>query len=330
MHIFTATDAIPASLRGAVLAIGNFDGVHRGHQALIARTKERAAERRRPAGVMVFEPHPRTLFRPDEPLFRLTSLERKTLLLARLALDLTVIIPFDRALANLTADAFIDAVIRDRLGASGVVIGYDFKFGHGRGGTAETLTRRGLTAGFTVDVVQKVSREADKAAPAYSSSSVRAALATGDIALANAILGYRWTVDGTVVGGARLGTSFGFPTANIELLPGTEIRHGIYAVRVRANARWWDGAGYYGGRPTVDDGEARLEVFLFGFSGDLYDQRIAVEFVAFLRGDQKFDTFEQLKSQMAADCAEAASRIATLRTADPLSNLPLAESLISN
>jgi riboflavin kinase/FMN adenylyltransferase len=328
MLIFTATDAIPASLRRAVLAIGNFDGVHRGHQVLIARARERAAKRGAAAGVMVFEPHPRTLFRPDEPFFRLTSLERKTELLARLALDLTVIIPFDRALANLTADAFIDAVIRDRLSASGVVVGDDFKFGKGRGGTVETLTQRGPAAGFTVDVVPKVTGEADKAAPAYSSSSVRAALAAGDVAHANAVLGYRWTVDGTVVDGAKLGTSFGFPTANIELLPGIELRHGIYAVRVRANGRWWDGAGYYGGRPSVDAGPARLEVFLFGFSGNLYDQKIAVEFVAFLRGDQKFDTFEQLRTQMAADCAEAAAQIAAVRAADPLSGLPLAESLV--
>lgn len=326
MHVLNGFHDTPATLGGAVLAIGNFDGVHRGHQALLARARDRGREQGRPAGVMVFEPHPRALFRPDEPFFRLTTIERKTALFERFGLDLMVVIPFDRNLAALDAEAFIEGVLIKGLRVGGVVVGYDFQFGKARGGTTETLFRAGRALKFTVDVVEPVAAE-PPGTGAYSSSAVRAALADGDIEGASMILGHRWTVEGTVVGGAKLGTGFGFPTANLDLAPGTRLGHGIYAVRVRANGHWFDGAGYYGGRPTVDGGAARLEVFLFGFTGNLYDRQIVVEFAAFIRGDRKFDTFDALKTQMAIDCERAASILAGLRANDPLAGLPLADSL---
>ena len=173
-------------------------------------------------------------------------------------------------------------------------------------------------------MVAPVGQQPGAAADAYSSSAIRARLAAGDVAGANAILGYRWRISGTVTGGAKLGTSFGFPTANIDLSPGRELGYGIYAVRVCANSQWFDGVGYFGGRPTVDDGAAKLEVFLFGYSGDLYNQQIDVEFVGFVRGDQKFDNFDALKARMAVDCALAVELIAAIRSADPLAGLPLA------
>lgn len=333
MRIVTSTQSTPEDLRGAVLAIGNFDGVHRGHQALIVRAKamsrahpapgSKDSAHPAPAGVMVFEPHPRVLFQPDATLFSLTTLERKCQLFAGLGLDLTAVIGFDRELATLTADQFIESILVKRFGVRGVVVGYDFQFGRGRGGTPETLIAAGRRFGFDVDVVAPV-RAGSDATPAFSSSAIRASLASGDIAGANVALGHRWRVSGTVVGGAKLGTSFGFPTANIELGPGTALGHGIYAVRVRADGRWYGGAGYFGRRPSVDDGAPRLEVFLFDFAGDLYTRTIDVEFVAFVRGDQKFDTFDALKAQMAADCARAREVIAAITAADPLAGLPLA------
>lgn len=325
MRTVTGYQSTPSELRSAVIAIGNFDGVHRGHQALLARAMAAAEARpgaaRRPAGVMIFEPHPRSYFRPDVPLFRLTPIERKLELFAALGLDVVVVLGFDRALASLAADQFIREVLVDGLGVAGVVIGPDFQFGRQRGGDAAMLRAAGEGAGFIVEVVEPVLN----AGLPVSSSRVRERLAAGDVAGANDLLGHRWRISGTVTGGARLGRAFGFPTANIEVPAGTGLAHGIYAVRVRAEGRWWDGAGYYGSRPSVDGGPPRLEVFLFGFDADLYDRRIDVELAGFIREDRKFDSFDALTAQMGEDCARAAEQLAAIRASDPLAGLPLAD-----
>jgi len=306
MLIVHGSDDIPAAARGAVLAIGNFDGVHRGHQALLKVAREEARRRRCPAGVILFEPHPREFFQPDRPHFRLTPLPLKLELLARFGMDVAVVLAFDAALAALSAEDFTARVLAERLAASHIVVGYDFRFGRGRAGDPDTLRREGERRGFGVTVVAQVA----EAGEVFSSGAVRAELAQGDVQGAAQMLGWWWRVAGTVVGGAKRGTGLGFPTANLLLPPGTALAHGIYAVRVHFDGRVHAGAAYLGTRPTFDDGAPVLEVFLLDFDGDLYGRDIAVEFIDFIRPDRRFDSVEALRSQMEEDCQRARALLA--------------------
>jgi riboflavin kinase/FMN adenylyltransferase len=313
MIVLNGIDSVPPAARGAVLAIGNFDGVHRGHQALLRAAKEEAAGLGALAGVILFEPHPREFFQPDKPHFRLTPIERKLELLERLGLDLAVVLAFDAGLAGLSDGEFIERVIVRALAARHVVIGYDFRFGRGRSGDPETMRRAGGALGFGVTVVAQIG----EAGEAFSSNAIRAELAQGDVAGAAQMLGHWWRVSGRVIGGFKRGADLGFPTANIELAPGTALAHGIYAVRVHAGKEAYWGAAYLGTRPTFDNGAPMLEVFLFGFDGDLYGKEIAVEFIAYVRADAKFASAEALKDQIAKDCARAQA-ILDAAAADPL------------
>jgi riboflavin kinase/FMN adenylyltransferase len=292
---------VPAQARGAVLAIGNFDGVHRGHQALLRAASAIGRELGAPAGALIFEPHPREFFHPEEPHFHLTPLPQKLAIFDRLGLDIAVVLPFDAQLAALSADEFVDRVIVDGLGARHVVIGHDFFFGRNRGGTPETMQAAASRAGFGLTVIPPVAEDGE----VFSSSAIRLRLAQGDVRGAARLLGREWRVAGTVVGGAKRGTGLGFPTANIPLPRGTALGHGIYAVRVHIDGEVHDGAAYLGTRPTYDNGMPVLEVFLLDFDGDLYGRDIEVEFVDFIRADRKFDTSEALIAQMQADCARA-------------------------
>jgi riboflavin kinase/FMN adenylyltransferase len=301
MQIVRGYQSVPESARGAVLAIGNFDGVHRGHQALLAAAVQEARRERRPAGVLMFEPHPRAFFQPDKPHFRLTSLPLKLKLLERYGLDLAVVLAFNQSLASLPAEAFIERVLVAGLGVRHVVVGYDFHFGKGRGGDPEMLRKAGERHGFGVTVVAQVA----EAGEVFSSSGVRAELALGDVAGAAEMLGHWWRVAGTVVSGARRGAGLGYPTANIALDPGTALAHGIYAVRVYIGSEAYQGTAYLGTRPTFDEGAPVLEVFLFDFDGDLYGRILEVEFIDFIRADRRFPDAEALKAQMDQDCAQA-------------------------
>jgi riboflavin kinase / FMN adenylyltransferase len=299
MKVLHGTDNVPAQARGAALAIGNFDGVHRGHQALLRQTRRQAATLGRPAGVILFQPHPREFFQPDKPHFRLTPLPRKLELLEVFGLDLAVVLRFDAALAGLTADAFIARVLVEALAASHIVVGYDFRFGKARSGDPETLQRAGQAHGFGVTVVAQVA----DAGEVFASNAIRAELAQGDVKGAAHMLGHWWRVTGRVIGGAKRGTGLGFPTANIALDRGTALGHGIYAVRVHVEGERHAGAAYLGTRPMFDDGEPVLEVFLLDFDGDLYGREIAVEFIDYVRADARLPSLEALKEQMAKDVA---------------------------
>jgi riboflavin kinase / FMN adenylyltransferase len=301
MIVVLGTSDVPAAARGGVFAIGNFDGVHRGHRALLQAARDRAAALGAPAGVILFEPHPREFFQPDKPHFRLTPLERKLELLDELGLDVAVVLEFDAALAGLPAQAFIERIIVGALAARHIVIGYDFRFGKARAGDPETMRRAGEALGFGVTVVAQVG----EAGEVFSSNAIRAELAQGDVEGAAQMLGHWWRVAGKVVGGFKRGTGLGFPTANIALAPGTALAHGIYAARVHADDEVYGGAAYLGTRPTFDDGAPMLEVFLFAFDGDLYGREIAVEFIGHVRADAKFASIEALKEQIARDCARA-------------------------
>lgn len=303
MLVLNGIDHVPQPARGAAVAIGNFDGVHRGHQALLAAARREAERTRRPAGAILFEPHPREFFQPDKPHFRLTPLPRKLQLLREFPLDVAVVLAFDASLATLTAEAFIDQVLVKALAVSHVVIGYDFRFGKARAGDPDSMRRAGGKHGFGVTVVPQVA----EAGEVFSSNAIRAELAQGDVRGAAEMLGYWWRVSGRVIAGAKRGADLGFPTANIALPSGVALAHGIYAVRVHLNGLTYRAAAYFGTRPTFDNGAPLLEVFLLGFEGDLYNREIEVEFVDFIRGDRHFASIDELKAQMSADCDSAAT-----------------------
>jgi riboflavin kinase / FMN adenylyltransferase len=305
----------PSGLRQAVVAIGNFDGVHRGHQAVIAGAVQRARAAGRPAAVLLFDPHPRQYFQPEQPFFTITPLPLRLRLLAALGLDLAVVQPFDAGLAQLSADDFVSDVLVRGLGVAEVVVGYDFNYGRGRSGSLETLQAAGSVQGFAVTVVPAFAPTIGPPGAIgtpYSSSGIRTLLRAGNVAGAAQQLGHVWRVTGTVIGGAGRGTGLGFPTANLAMTAGQDLRHGIYAARVlrAGDPTPHAAAAYLGTRPTFDGGAPLLEVFLFDFDEDLYGETIDVEFVSHLRDDAAFISVEVLKVQMAADCDAARSALA--------------------
>jgi riboflavin kinase/FMN adenylyltransferase len=306
MHVVHGTDRVPPEARGAVLALGNFDGVHRGHQALIGHALAEAKRLGRPAGVLLFEPHPREFFHPGAAHFRLTPLDEKLAVLDEMGLDLAVVVPFDARLANLDAGRFIEEILIGALAVAHVVVGYHFFFGRNRGGSAETVRLAGEAHGFGVTIVEPV---ADRGEP-FSSTAIRLALAEGDVKGAAELLGRPWRVRGPVIGGAQRGTGLGFPTANVALPKGTALGHGIFAVRVKLDGRPLLGAAYLGTRPTFDDGMPVLEVFLFDFDEKIYGRDIEVSFIDKVRDDRKFASAEELVRQMEADCAKARAILA--------------------
>ncbi|MER2264410.1 bifunctional riboflavin kinase/FAD synthetase [Methylobacterium oxalidis] len=305
-------EPLPASLHGAVAAIGNFDGVHRGHRILAEAVRETAGAAGRPSIVLTFEPHPRAYFAPQLPLFRLTGPGAKEIVFRRLGLDGLVVRRFDAELAGTGARDFVRRLLKEDLGLSGVVIGHDFHFGRGREGTPALLADLCREAGLACRIIPPVSLPAE--AEPVSSSAIRAALARGDVARANALLGYRWFVQGVVGHGDKRGRTLGYPTANIAL-PDCGLAHGIYAVRVRLpDGRPRPGVASYGRRPTFDDGAPLLEVNLFDFAGDLYGRALDVEFAAFIRGEERFASAEALIARMDIDAAEARALLEADRT----------------
>lgn len=315
-HI-SATAPLPAHLRGGVVAIGNFDGVHRGHQAVLERALGEARRRGVPALVLTFEPHPRKVFRPDMPLFVLTPPPMKARLLSRLGFAALVEQPFTRAFAGLSAEAFVTDVLETNLGITHAVTGFDFHFGKDRQGGPAFLMAAGERHGFGVTLVDAFR---DEGAEVVSSSRIRALLCEGVVAEAAGLLGYRFTVESEVIGGQQLGRTLGFPTANMRLSPEATLKEGIYAVRFRrANGTLYDGVASFGRRPTVDDnGAPLLETFVFDFSGDLYGEICEVSFFGFLRPEVKFDGLDALVAQIKRDETEARALLAGVR---PLSQL---------
>jgi riboflavin kinase/FMN adenylyltransferase len=301
-----APSAAPGALKGAVAALGNFDGVHRGHRAVIGAASSRAAALGVPSAVMTFEPHPRLFFRPDEPLFRLTEEPSKLRLLAACGLDGAVVMRFDAALANLTADEFVDRILVGWLGVSGAVVGFNFHFGKGRGGSPAFLAEAGKRRGFSVDVVPVFT---DGGRP-VSSGPIREALARGHVTAANELLGYPWFVSGEVVHGDKRGRELGYPTANIRLDPSCALRHGIYAVRVGVGGRHYDGVANFGRRPMFDTGAVLLEAFLFDFTGDLYGRTLDVMLIEWIRPELTFDSIDDLVRRMDEDSRIARAALA--------------------
>ncbi len=297
-------DPLPASLRGGVVAIGNFDGVHRGHQAVLAEARRIAGGTGAPALAMTFDPHPRKVFRPDVPLFVLTPPADKARLLASLGFTAMVEKSFDRDFAALSAEEFVTEILVRRLGIRHAVTGFDFHFGRMRGGGPAFLMAAGERLGFQVTLVDAFR---DENGEVISCSRIRVLLEDGEVVAAAGLLGYRYTVGGVVQGGRKLGRTIGFPTANIRLPDDVALHHGIYAVRFRRpDGTLHDGVASFGLRPTVEAaGVPLLETYLFDFSGDLYGEACQVSFFGFLRGEEKFASLDALTAQIGRDAEEA-------------------------
>ncbi|WP_341896248.1 bifunctional riboflavin kinase/FAD synthetase [Ferrovibrio terrae] len=300
MRLLRSSASFPPALRGAVAAIGNFDGVHLGHRALIAAVHAQADQAAKPRAVITFEPHPRRFFVPSSPPFRLDALETKARLLDGLGVNATLALSFDATLAAQSPQDFVDHILARDLGLSHVVVGYDFTFGKARAGNTDMLRDLGARHNIGVTVV---SAQGD--GEAYSSSRVRSLLEAGDVVTANRLLGRPWEILGVVEHGDKRGRELGFPTANVALTDFQVPKFGIYAVRAVLDGELHDGVASLGIRPTFDQTDVKLEVYLFDFSGDLYGRSMRVEFHAFLRPELKYEGPEPLKRQIAADVEAA-------------------------
>jgi riboflavin kinase/FMN adenylyltransferase len=294
--------AVPAPFSGGIVALGNFDGFHLGHQAVVGRAIARARAEGRPALVATFDPHPVRFFKPDAPPFRLTTLDQRQRLFAAAGADAMIVFHFDAALAGLPAEAFVAERLAGLFRAAGVVTGEDFTFGKGRSGNAAVLAELAARHGIAAEAVAPVSLDGEP----VSSSRIREALQAGDCATAERLLTRPFAIEGPVQHGDKLGRTIGFPTANIDLDRYLRPRYGVYAVRGRMpDGRVLDGAANLGIRPTFDPPKELLEPYFFGDTGDLYGQMIEVELHRWLRPEMKFDSLDALKAQIGRDCAGA-------------------------
>ena len=301
MQVFRTLAGLPAAARGGVVALGNFDGVHKGHQAVLGIAGAQARDFGAALGVLTFEPHPRSFFNPGEAPFRLTPWRAKLRQLEAVGVDVIYQLRFDKALSQVTADAFVRDMLARDLGARAIVVGEDFCFGQGRQGDGALLQRLGGELGFEVTLVAPAGDDA-----VYSSSRVRRLLRTGDAAGAAALLGRPWEIEGRVIKGDQRGRTIGFATANLTLGDSLRPAYGVYAVRAGLDdGTWHDGVANLGVRPTVDGTREMLEVHVLDGAPDLYGRRLRVRLIDFVRPEQRFDGLEALKAQIGRDCGAA-------------------------
>lgn len=294
--------ALAAADRGASVALGNFDGVHKGHQRVIAGAAAAARETGAPLAVISFDPHPRRLFHPDEPAFRLMTTDQQARALTALGVDLFYVLPFDFEMANFSDRGFVQHVLHEGLGVRHVAVGFDISFGKGRTGSPEAMAAYGQAFGFTVSVAEAAGEGGEK----FSSTAVRAALREGRPEDAAAILGRPFAIEGVVRRGQQLGRQLGFPTANVFMIDYVVPRLGVYATRTRLpDGRLLPGVANIGNNPTTGEVETRLEVWLFDFDEDLYGQVIETELIGFLRPEEKFASVDEMVVQIRRDEATA-------------------------
>lgn len=302
MQLIRGIHNIRPKHRGCVLTIGNFDGVHLGHQAVLAQVKAQALARGVPATVMTFEPQPQELFQPDKAPARLTNFREKHMALREQGIDRHIVIEFNRKFSNLPAREFIERVLVEMLGVQFLVVGDDFRFGHGREGDFAMLQRAGAELGFEVVDTQSYRQQQQR----VSSTAIRQCLSDGDFTQAAAMLGRPYAFQGRVVHGEKKGRTIGFPTANIQLKRLHSPLQGVFAVQVQCNdGKMHAGVANIGRRPTLNGERVQLEVHLFDFIGDLYGQQLRVVPTHFIRAEQKFADFAQLQQQIAADAEKA-------------------------
>jgi riboflavin kinase/FMN adenylyltransferase len=323
MRVFRHYADVPDAYKGAVVALGNFDGVHRGHQALIGEARRLARERSALLGVLAFEPHPQEFFRPPSESFRLTPFRTKARLIAAQDTDVMYALAFDAEMATKSAPQFVTEVLVGALGVGHVVVGADFQFGKGRAGNVTTLSYMGDMEGFGVTVFEPVEAEGHGK---ISSTRIRTALKEGRPEEAAALLGHWWTVEARVEHGDKRGRTIGFPTANMRLVDCLNPVFGVYAVRAavmeeETPVAYHDGVANFGIRPMFESKGPLLETYLFDFAGDLYGKHLAVELIAYLRPEAKLGGLEALKAQIAAD-SDAARQALALAPAEPVSPQP--------
>jgi riboflavin kinase/FMN adenylyltransferase len=311
LRIFRHSSGLPTDARGSAVAIGNFDGVHIGHQAVIGAAVAQARTLGAPPSVLTFEPHPRMLFKPDSEPFRLTPLRPKAHAIEALGAELLIVLAFDRALSEKSAESFVADVLVAGMGVRHVVVGGDFVFGHDRLGNVQRLAEMGGELGIGVTALQPV---AGGDGTIYSSTAIRQALKAGDPRRAAALLGRAWEIEGRIEHGDARGRQLGFPTANLGLAEYLRPAFGVYAVQAGvdqgAETRWHAGVANLGRRPTVAGLVERLEVHLFDFDGDLYGRHLRVRLIEFLRPEKKFDGLDALRAQIARDSAQARAILA--------------------
>ncbi len=300
-------EPIPQELRGAIIALGNFDGFHLGHQAVVGRAVQRGAHERRPVIVATFDPHPVRHFRPDTPPFRLTTLDQRERMFAEAGADAMLVFRFGAPLAGMSAEEFISGLLAGHLGASGVVTGEDFTFGKGRSGNCEVLAELGRSHGIEAETVAPVLLDGER----ISSARIRQFLQAGDPAAATRLLSRPFAIEGQVIHGDKRGRELGWPTANMELGNYLRPKYGIYAVRVKLDdGREHDGVASLGIRPSFEPPQELLEAAIFDIDEDLYGRTIEVALHSYLRPELKFDGLEELRNQMDADAARARELLA--------------------
>ena len=303
MHRLTLAGGVPDSLTGSIVALGNFDGFHLGHQAVVGRAIARGFHERRPVVVATFDPHPVAFFKPDVPPFRLTSLDQREALFAHAGADAMLVFEFNRELASTDAEAFVADILAKRIGAAGVITGDDFTFGKGRTGDVALLQRLGAEHGVGAEAVAQVLLDGER----ISSGRIRDALIAGDTGTATRMLSRDYAIEGEVVRGDQRGRDLGYPTANLELGDYQRPQYGIYAVRVTLeDGSEHPGVASLGVRPTFEPARELLEAHIFGFDGDLYGRQIEVALHAFIREERKYSVVDELMAQMRED--EAAAR----------------------
>ena len=302
MQRLTLAGGIPENMRGSIVALGNFDGFHLGHQAVVGRAIQRAFHERRPVIVATFDPHPVKFFKPDVPPFRLTTLDQRERLFAHAGADAMLVFEFNRELASMDAAEFVSSVLKERIGAAGVITGDDFTFGKGRTGDVALLARLGEEHGIAAETVPQVLLNGER----ISSGRIREALIAGDSATATHMLSRDYAIEGVVQAGDRRGRELGYPTANMSLSDYQRPRYGIYAVRATLDdGSEHPGVASLGVRPTFDPPVELLETHLLDYDGDLYGRRIEVALHAFIRDEKKFDDIDALVSHMREDEARA-------------------------
>jgi riboflavin kinase/FMN adenylyltransferase len=307
MQRLTLAGGVPDNLRGAIVALGNFDGFHLGHQAVVNRAIQRAFHERRPVIVATFDPHPVAFFKPDVPPFRLTTLDQREHLFAHAGADAMLVFEFNRELASMDAEQFVSEVLSRQIGAAGVVTGDDFSFGKGRTGDPALLRAVGERHGIAAEAVPQVLLDGER----ISSGRVREALVDGDTGTATHMLSRDYAIEGVVQRGDRRGRELGYPTANVELADYQRPRYGVYAVRVTLDdGSEHPGVASLGVRPTFEPPQELLEAHLFGFDGDLYDRKIEVALHAFIREEKKFESLDDLVAHMRDDEAQARKLLA--------------------
>ena len=311
MRVFRTWSEVPPPLRGGVIALGNFDGLHRGHQAVIGQAVDLAHKNGKAAAVMTFEPHPRMFFKPDQEPFLLSPFRMKARLIEALGADYLYVQTFDREFSQRPAENFVSEILVGGLGLSHLVVGEDYVFGHQRKGNVTLLRELAPRHGFELSAVGELSAAGGAR---YSSTATRNHLKEGQPAAAAQILGRYWEIEGRVEHGRQLGRTLGFPTANISYRDYLHPKKGVYAIRAGidkgADTIWHNGVANFGNRPTFDNKDVLLEVHLFDFAEDLYAKHLRVALIDYLRPEQKFDGLDALKTQIAKDSATARDLLA--------------------